>query len=303
MASAHPTSILSASELLARIVLAQQRCILAQVPGVPAGDDPEPLHRMRTSTRRLRAVLKLSRGVLPRRERRLLNDELAWLARCLGPVRDLDVMIAELPRLLGPVVSGPHDASMTSLTDWLAERRLLARAPLGATLAGPRFEGLLSLLTDASVSPHRRKASLPAATLLRPRLLEQLRLFEAQAGTLSTASSSDDLHRVRILNKRLRYGCELAQPVLPTAVFASTLDIPHDLLGAHQDAVVAGAIIREFQATRPAPAQPILDAWQAALLQQAAGLRLDFFAQLPRVIQVLGDPAHPQEGSLAAALA
>ncbi len=67
----------------------------AQDPGVRLGEDPEALHRFRVATRRARALIRstssfLGDALAP------LGAELDWLAGLLGPVRDLDVLLARL---------------------------------------------------------------------------------------------------------------------------------------------------------------------------------------------------------------
>ena len=73
--------------------------MLAKEPGTRLADDIEELHDMRVATRRLRAVLSLFEDVLPVTVTKL-GSELAWLGRTLGAVRDLDVQLVELDRLI-----------------------------------------------------------------------------------------------------------------------------------------------------------------------------------------------------------
>ena len=61
-------------------------------PGTRLGEDIEELHDMRVATRRLRAALALFSTVLPVRAQ-TFREELGWLGRVLGAVRDLDVQL------------------------------------------------------------------------------------------------------------------------------------------------------------------------------------------------------------------
>ncbi|MGH7895033.1 MAG: CHAD domain-containing protein, partial [Candidatus Binatia bacterium] len=64
----------------------------------------EGVHQLRVATRRLRAALALFESGLPRRASRSAREELAWLGRTTGPVRDLDVLagaVAKRGRRLG----------------------------------------------------------------------------------------------------------------------------------------------------------------------------------------------------------
>src|SRR5215210_5378736 len=62
-------------------------------PGTRLGEDPEELHDMRVTTRRMRAAMKVFEGALPERAR-WLREELRWVAHALGDVMLLDVLIA-----------------------------------------------------------------------------------------------------------------------------------------------------------------------------------------------------------------
>ncbi|HZE00839.1 MAG TPA: CHAD domain-containing protein, partial [Pseudonocardiaceae bacterium] len=69
------------------------RALLAHDPGTRVGEDPEDLHQMRVTVRRMRAMLKAARSLLDRSWADDLRAELGWLGRALGPVRDADVLL------------------------------------------------------------------------------------------------------------------------------------------------------------------------------------------------------------------
>src|SRR6202012_490944 len=83
-------------------------------PGTRLGEDPEELHDMRVATRRLRAALALFGGGLAVRAQGFRED-LGWLGRLLGAVRDRDVQLDGLrgaaPTAIGTadVQPGDHD--------------------------------------------------------------------------------------------------------------------------------------------------------------------------------------------------
>jgi CHAD domain-containing protein len=293
-----PGADATAAQLLAWMFARHVEVIASAAPGALEGADPEPLHEMRTSTRRLRASLKICKGVLPGPEAQALETELAWLARTLGPVRDLDVLMQELPRLLGP-----PPASLSGLLAWLERRWVQARAPLPAALEGPRFEALLVRLHRMAPPELRgEKAGWPAADLLGPRLAERLAKLHARALAVGPDSPDEQLHRLRIQGKRLRYGCELAEPVLPLAPFAPILKLPHQLLGEHQDAAVASEWVRSYQQAHPDLDTAIAARWLLRLSQERRRLRAAFLGQLPELRRALGDPHAPEPGGLAAVL-
>src|SRR2546426_7971337 len=59
--------------------------------GARAGE-VEPVHQLRVATRRLRATLRLFAPVLPAVAVRRTSEDLRWLGRTIGAVRDPDVL-------------------------------------------------------------------------------------------------------------------------------------------------------------------------------------------------------------------
>ncbi len=85
-------------ELVGAALTEHVRRIVDHDPVIRLDLDPEGVHQMRVATRRLRADLRTFRPVLDREWSEPLRDELRWLGRSLGAVRDADVMLASLVR-------------------------------------------------------------------------------------------------------------------------------------------------------------------------------------------------------------
>src|SRR5271165_6024476 len=64
--------------------------------------DPEGVHRLRTSTRRLRSELRTVSDLVDRERGEHLEQELKWLAAELGSVRDLDILYQRLYSAAAP---------------------------------------------------------------------------------------------------------------------------------------------------------------------------------------------------------
>lgn len=98
-----------------------------------AGEDIEGVHDMRVATRRLRATLELFRDVFPPRRYRQMRDDVKALARALGEVRDLDVMLERL----GRDRQGRPKSQQMVLNEMIADLerdRLTARTGLARTI-------------------------------------------------------------------------------------------------------------------------------------------------------------------------
>ena len=113
---------------LAFAVLRRQLAVLREKePGTRLGEDPEELHDMRVATRRLRAALALFAEVLPIRAQ-AFREELGWLGRLLGGVRDLDVQQEGLAEMATATVAWSAGARPLH-HDPLAELTALLEAP------------------------------------------------------------------------------------------------------------------------------------------------------------------------------
>lgn len=66
--------------------------------GTIDGSDIETLHDMRVASRRVQAVLKIFRGIFPKKNFKSEYAELRLLIRSLGDVRDYDVFIDKLEK-------------------------------------------------------------------------------------------------------------------------------------------------------------------------------------------------------------
>jgi CHAD domain-containing protein len=239
----HPT----VGDVAYAVLRRQAVAMLAHEPGTRLGEDPEDLHDMRVATRRLRAGLQLFAEALPVGAQRL-RDELGWLGRLLGAVRDLDV---ELERLEGwQAEVGPEDRdSLGDLAAIVEQRRQEARQALLKGLESARYRrlvnGLLSLLQRG---PSRR---LPAARTLAvvavPELVGARHRAAVKAAKRAQRSGvPSDFHRLRIRGKRLRYALEFVAEVYDekTKGFVRRLVALQDALGELQDSEVAGARLR-----------------------------------------------------------
>jgi CHAD domain-containing protein len=231
--SLHPFAHLEPREEdeLERFVDEQRRQLVEREPGVRLGADPEELHKQRVATRRLRSVLRSARPLLVDRERsERLRVELRWLGGLLGEVRDRDVLIAYLLDEVAALEEGAAFGGVLELLD--AEREEGRRALLRA-LDSARYRRLLGEL--------ERPPGLREGGTLETAAAREYRRLRKTVKALGDDPSDGDLHRVRIRAKRTRYAAEAAGARKRIIERAKTLQ---DVLGEHQDAVVAEERIR-----------------------------------------------------------
>jgi CHAD domain-containing protein len=246
---------------LAFSVLGRQFSVLLdKEPGTRLGDDPEDLHDMRVATRRLRAALRVFAEYLPVRAA-ALREELTWVAAALGEVRDLDVQLEQLDAWERELAEADSRA-LEALRGALEAGRSEARARLLEVLDSPRYSRLArGFEAFLRRGPLRRGPSVRLPALfVGPDLIEDRYRKVRKAGTRARRSSTNEnLHRLRIRCKRLRYSLEFLAPlygeVAEPAIKA--LVKVQDLLGEHQDAVVAIGRLRALAAEPGLPAETV----------------------------------------------
>lgn len=224
--------------------------ILLHDPGVRLDLDPEDVHRLRVAVRRARAVLRAARPILDRSWSEPLRDELKWLGGSLGRRRDGDVLLGRLRREIEQLEQ-PERAAADTLIDLLVAEREASQTIAVDALRSERYYRLLDSLEAAARGPRVRRGEVSLRKLAR----REFRRLRAVGETLGPDSSDDDLHRARIRGKRARYTAELAEDEVgkpATQVIACAKKL-QDVLGAHQDAIVAEARLRELLAEVPSP--------------------------------------------------
>ncbi len=247
-----PTAIEADSTMgeLAFAVLRRQLSVVRdKEPGTRLGEDPEELHDMRVATRRLRAALALFSGVLPVRAQ-VFREELGWLGRLLGAVRDLDVQLEGLAEDADATAGWSADARpedhdpLEELSALLQRERDAARAAMLSGLDSVRWERLTrGLAAMVQQGPARRLVATrtPAVIGMPDLIVERHTAVSKAARRAKKSGLVGDFHRVRIRCKRLRYALEFSAEVYGgrTSRYVRQLTALQDELGLMQDAEVA----------------------------------------------------------------
>jgi CHAD domain-containing protein len=222
----------------------QLRAILANDPGARLGRDPESLHDMRVAARRSRALLRAG-APLYADELDPLETELRWLGEKLGAVRDLDVLIDRLRGEADELDEVDRSAARTLLRT-LERRRGAARTALLKALDSERYLTLLDSFDMQIDALSAAGADMTLADIAK----RELKKLRKRVRKTTADAADEDLHALRKRGKRVRYAFELAGD---TAVVKRAKAF-QDVLGEHQDSVVAESTLRELAARTPAHA-------------------------------------------------
>jgi CHAD domain-containing protein len=252
---------------------AQYKELLDHDPGSRLGVDPEDVHKQRVAVRRLRAQLRAGRPVLDRQWADELRGSLKPVGRVLGQVRDLDVLLARIEEQAEGLPALERSGA-TDVLDRLRADRDAAHADMVERLSEPWYVALLNRLEQAVDAP-----AFDGRGSLRKRLKKEHRRMDRMIRDLPAVPTDRQLHEVRIAGKRVRYAAELA-----SASGTRRLKRPikrakqlQDVLGEHQDAVVAEERLREMEVGRPAARLAV-----EALLELQETRKAEARAQAPR---------------------
>jgi CHAD domain-containing protein len=216
----------------------------------------DAVHKMRVATRRLRSALATFRPLFDREVTDPLREELKWLGGVLGEARDAEVMhehltgdLETLPSelVLGTVAKRLEDDLRTTYTQ--------AFADVLVELDGERYLTLLDRLVVLLADPPLSKvATKKAEKVLEKRVQHTLRRVQRAAVEADEAPDAEQrdlrMHEVRKAAKRARYAGESVSSVFGKRArkFAAGMESIQEILGAHQDSIVAQRVLLDLGA-------------------------------------------------------
>ncbi|HEY7199948.1 MAG TPA: CYTH and CHAD domain-containing protein [Candidatus Dormibacteraeota bacterium] len=236
----------AAADVVRRALAAGVQLVLRHDALVRLGGDPEHVHQARVGTRRLRSHLRTFRTLLEPAWAEGLREELGWLAAELGAVRDREVLHERLLALIAslPAVDVRPAAALAEI---LTTEMEAARVRLLETMSTRRYYDLVDRLVEAAARPALVEAAQrPAAEVLPEIARGPWRRLKQAVRALDAHPPDEELHRVRILAKRVRYAAEAAAPAVGSDAsrFGKLAAALQEVLGEHQDSVTLQAWLR-----------------------------------------------------------
>lgn len=221
----------------------------SNLEGTICDTDPEFLHELRVAIRRTRSVLAQGKGVLPTDVRDRHREVFGWLGEITGPPRDLDVHLLGWDAHVAPL--GEVEGSrLEPVRVTLEARRQEAHQVLAASLRSDQardvLDGWRCWLADPSVTSDEPQ---PLGRVVVKRIGKAQRKVLAHGRAITRTSPPQRLHDLRKDTKALRYLLECFGglfPPKPHRAFVRQLKDLQDNLGAHQDAEVHLAELREL---------------------------------------------------------
>jgi len=234
-----------------------RRCLthlLSNEQAALAGE-PEGIHQMRVTIRRLRSALLALKRPLQKKHYHWASEELRWLAHTLAPVRNLHIFAACLVR---PVTHAlPAGLDFERLIDATERRRRAALDHAKQTIMSERYtESMLRLLRwfvargwrDQQISEHAVVLLAPIVDVA-PDLIERHHRKARMRSKKFEELTATQRHRLRIALKNLHYIVEFLGSLFDKdriRTFVKCLKSLQDDLGYANDVRVAHDLVDQI---------------------------------------------------------
>jgi CHAD domain-containing protein len=220
-------------------------------------DEPDSVHTMRVTVRRLRSVLAVFRPVLDRTVTDPIRDQLRAFGDVLGTARDAEVRRARGEALLAgetegqqngtgeqpPVFQSDGDVHRRLVDDPLGEYRVRLGEVVAYLDSAEYFTLLDNLDLLVSRPPVTDFSLRPARAVVKEALRRQTRRARKLLKAVEI-TDLDALHAARKASRRVRYVAEAltdgdnALLGKKTAALAGAAETVQDILGDHRDAML-----------------------------------------------------------------
>jgi len=221
----------------------------ANEEAVLSSEDDEAIHQFRVALRRLRAIVSAYRDLVDDDVQAMISIDLRWLQRQFGPARDLDVLIAET---LQPIHNRlRNQPAFEQLMETAEAARAEARRSAHLAIENPRYVAMLIQIYRHLHSGDWRRASAraplgaPVGDFAGP-LLQSRHKRLLKLGARYQSLPEPELHRLRILAKKVRYAAEAFHSLYkpkPAKKYLLALTAIQDSLGSLNDAFVSRQLL------------------------------------------------------------
>jgi triphosphatase len=196
--------------------LVGRACLRHMAANVPLilGRDGNALHQMRVALRRLRAAISLFSAVAADDRAEAIKTELRWLARELGPARDLDTLLFEVIKPLRQ--RHANEPGLVSISKMFTRKRLKSYRQAQAAIQSARFRSLVldtvewieaGSWSTSEDAPMRAQREVPIEIYASEQLSSRYKKVKRRGARLHKLDP-EQLHRLRIQVKKARYATE-----------------------------------------------------------------------------------------------
>ena len=232
------------AKAFAAILQSAVRQILVNREAVLQTDDPNGAHQLRIGLRRQRSVLRALRPLADRSSLRAFERSARDMGRCVGTLRDADVLISGIH---APAEAAASDkAGFAELHEMLTRERQRRRDEVRAALRGSSWSRLQLYLTlwprTLAENPKLEKSVAGHASMVLGKTWKKA----AKLGRKLEKLDADHCHEMRKVLKTLRYQAEFFAPLFGkrhTERFIERLKALQDVFGYINDVRMAPKLV------------------------------------------------------------
>jgi CHAD domain-containing protein len=227
----------------------------ANIQGIVADLDSEFLHDFRVAIRRTRSGLSLIKDVFDPEISKRFKEDFRYLGQITGPVRDLDVYLlmednykARLPEHLQ---EGLH-----FFFEDLAKQRSREQKKLVRTLKAPACQSILQdwqEYLENEDNDYRSGNSLKPVHVLANKIIsKRFQRILRDGKAIRPDSADEELHRLRIQGKKMRYALEFFSSLYPQQDMKTLIKhfkVLQNNLGDFNDLSVQQEMLKHYLAT------------------------------------------------------
>ena len=257
-----------------------------QIGGVVESQDIEYVHKMRVTTRRIRATMPLFRTCFPKKKFGKWLRQIKEITRLLGEARDLDVQIVFVQTYMQKL-NGPESTGLELLAKSQKNRRKAIQETVTNGLKGFSDSGVLEEIDQFLAETAKELSGVPfdSSSVLEKsywhissRLDDFLSLEECVHQEKAIAKH----HEMRIKAKLLRYTMETFAPIYKNQLTEEIQTIKdfQDVLGETHDLDVWIDYLPKFNAKLTARRTPRKKGEKKATAAQSKRALLNFLAYI-----------------------
>ena len=218
-----------------------------------SSEDIEGVHQTRVAFRRMRSALTIFRLVIPKQASAGWAEEMSEMAGKLGAARDLDVFIDEALGSIRGKLPLPGAEKLEALT---IRYREAAYEGVRVMLDSERYAQFKTEFghwvdtcgwEQAELTEKQRKLIEGSLASFARKVLDRQERRVLEAGSHVDKHSAEDMHRLRIECKKLRYAAEFFLPLFPRMdEFIGHMKGLQDLLGVMNDVSVMRSLLDQI---------------------------------------------------------